>query len=215
MLAASLQKGKPAPMRLLLVDDHGLFRKGMILQLREFDPRIEVDDAASCEAAGAFAGRAYDLILADLKMPGVNGLAVIGAMRRAFAESPLVVLSGEDDREVMKQAFELGAVGFIPKSSSPEAMKRALQIVLARGIYVPHEVLYKPDEVSQLSLTERQLDVLRCMVRGKTTDKEIARALGMAENTAGQHLQAIRRKLNVKTRAAAVIAAMKLGLRFG
>jgi DNA-binding NarL/FixJ family response regulator len=126
-----------------------------------------------------------------------------------------VVLSGEDDPEVMRQAIERGAVGFIPKSSSAEVMKQALQLVLARGVYVPHQVLYKPDEISRLDLTERQLDVLRCMVRGHTTDKEIARVLNIAENTAGQHLQAIRRKLNVKTRSAVLIAAVKLGLRLG
>lgn len=203
-------------MRLLLVDDHELFRKGMIYLLRTFDLQVQVDEAGSCEQACALAGhRSYDLILADLKMPGVKGLDAISAIRRAFADSLVVVLSGEDDPEIMRQAIERGAVGFIPKSSSAEVMKQALQLVLARGMYVPHQVLYKPEEITQLDLTERQLDVLRCMVRGHTTDKEIARVLNIAENTAGQHLQSIRRKLNVKTRSAAVIAAVKLGLRLG
>jgi DNA-binding NarL/FixJ family response regulator len=203
-------------MRLLLVDDHELFRKGMIFLLRTFDMQVEVDEAGTCSEACALAGRAsYDLILADLKMPGINGLDAIGVIRRTFADSMVVVLSGEDDPEVMRQAIERGAVGFIPKSSSAEVMKQALQLVLARGVYVPHQVLYKPDEISRLDLTERQLDVLRCMVRGHTTDKEIARVLNIAENTAGQHLQAIRRKLNVKTRSAVLIAAVKLGLRLG
>jgi DNA-binding NarL/FixJ family response regulator len=203
-------------MRLLLVDDHELFRKGMIFLLRTFEMQVEVDEAGTCSEACALAGRAsYDLILADLKMPGINGLDAIGVIRRTFADSMVVVLSGEDDPEVMRQAIERGAVGFIPKSSSAEVMKQALQLVLARGVYVPHQVLYKPDEISRLDLTERQLDVLRCMVRGHTTDKEIARVLNIAENTAGQHLQSIRRKLNVKTRSAVLIAAVKLGLRLG
>ena len=121
-------------MNVLLIDDHALFREGLKFLLRSLDAALAVDEAGNCaKALEHAAARSYDLVLLDLKMPGVDGLDALAALRDAIPAAPLVVLSGEDNAAVVRAAIERGAMGFIPKSSTPEVLIQALRLVLARA----------------------------------------------------------------------------------
>lgn len=211
-------------MRVLLVDDHDLFRQGLKFLLGDLDRSIAFFDAASSECALAWAREApMDLVLVDLHMPGANGMDALGAMRAAFEASAVVVLSSEDDPRLIRQAIEMGASGFIPKSSTPQVMIAALRLVLAGGTYLPPHVLLgfsgaapeaAPPEVSAHSvdgLSCRQLEVLMKVVQGKA-NKVIARELHLSEGTIKAHLSAAFRALGVQNRTEAVFVAAKVGL---
>lgn len=192
--------------------------------LRNLDAGVEMDDAADCnQALERVATRNYDLLLLDLKMPGRDGLDALEALREAAPTTPLVVLSGEDDPTVVRAAIERGAMGFIPKSSTPEVLLQALRLVLAHGVYLPPAVLdaarpapaspqVAPDEALLPGLTPRQMDVLRCVIRG-LPNKIIARELDVSEGTVKAHLTLVLRALGAHNRTEAVYAAAKLGLR--
>jgi DNA-binding NarL/FixJ family response regulator len=211
-------------MNILLIDDHTLFREGLKFLLRSLDAALEVDEAGDCaKALEHAAARRYDLVLLDLKMPGVAGLDALAALRDAVPDAPLVVLSGEDNPGVVRAAIERGAMGFIPKSSTPEVMIQALKLVLAQGVYLPPAVLdatapsaaasqAAPAQPTLPGLTPRQMDVLRCVIQGKP-NKIIARELDLSEGTVKAHLSSVLRALGTRNRTEAVYAAAKLGLR--
>ncbi|MEX0744566.1 MAG: response regulator transcription factor [Phycisphaeraceae bacterium] len=213
-------------MRILLVDDHALFREGLKFLLRSLDAELELEEAGDCAQALEQASRQdYDLVLLDLKLPGVNGMDALRALREAVPTTPLVVLSGEEDPHVVREAIERGAMGFIPKSSTPEVLIQALRLVLARGVYLPPTVLNSraapaPGASPQadnaaarlLGLTPRQADVLRCVIQGKP-NKIIARELDISEGTVKAHLSSVMHALGAHNRTEAVYAAAKLGLR--
>jgi DNA-binding NarL/FixJ family response regulator len=131
-----------------------------------------------------------------------------------------VVLSGEDSAGVVRAAIEGGAMGFIPKSSTPEVLIQALRLVLARGVYLPPAVLdaaAEPPagtggEAALRGLTPRQIDVLRCVIQGKS-NKVIARDLDVSEGTVKAHLSSVLRAFGARSRTEAVYAAAKLGLK--
>ena len=213
-------------MNILLVDDHPLLRGGMRFLLRSLDAGLEMDEASNCtQALELVAGRSYDLVLLDLKMPGLNGLDALAALREAAPGMPLVVLSGESDPGVVRAAIEGGAMGFIPKSSTPEVLIQALRLVLAHGVYLPPLVLdaayaalssapVLPRTATTVlpGLTPRQMEVLRCVIRGEP-NKVIARELDLSEGTVKAHLSAVFQALGAHSRTEAVYAAAKLGLR--
>jgi DNA-binding NarL/FixJ family response regulator len=217
-------------MNILLIDDHPLLRGGMRFLLRSFAADLQMDEAGNAaEALELAATHRYDLVLLDLRMPGLNGMNALAALRAAVPGTPLVVLSAEDDPAVVHAAIEGGAMGFIPKSSTPEVLIQALRLVLAQGVYLPPAVLdarssvpvLAPssaeavlDDSSPPSLTPRQMDVLRRVIRGKS-NKVIARELQVSEGTVKAHLSAVFLALGAHNRTEAVYAAAKLGLRFG
>lgn len=211
-------------MRILIVDDHALFRQGLRFLLRDLDADLEIAEAADCEQAMRLAAQPFSIVLLDLHMPGVAGLEALDAMRHAFESSRIVVLSGEEDPRQVRRAIDAGAAGFIPKSSSPEVLIGALRLVLADGVYLPavalkgvgdSEVLavgtITRDRLSE-ALSERQIDVLRKAVQGKA-NKVIARELKIAEGTVKSHLSAAFRALGVHNRTEAVYAAAQSGLQ--
>ena len=211
---------------ILLVDDHALFREGLKFLLRGLDAALELDEAGDCAKALERASqRNYDLVLLDLKMPGRDGMDALRALREAVPSTPLVVLSGEENPDIVRAAIERGAMGFIPKSSTPEVLIQALRLVLAHGVYLPPAVLdnrvsVSPPALSQaetadaklLGLTPRQMDVLRCVIQGKP-NKVIARELDVSEGTVKAHLSSVMHALGASNRTEAVYAAAKLGLR--
>ena len=212
-------------MNLLLVDDHALFREGLKFLLRGLDCELVIDEADDCAAATARqADVPYDLILLDLNLPKLGGLPALAAMREAFPGAPIVVLSGEDDPRVIRATIEHGAMGFVPKSSTPEILIQALRLILAHGVYLPlsaldsdappasaHEAPANPDAVLR-NLSPRQVEVLRCVIKGQP-NKLIARRLALSESTIKAHLSAVFRALGAHNRTEAVYAAAKVGLR--
>lgn len=129
-------------MRVLLVDDHTLFREGIALLLRPLVQPLETWEAGSCEEAVAVIEQrgAADLVLIDLGLPGASGLEGVQRLRAAHPEMPVVVMSSADDKDTVLAALDAGAMGFIPKSSTSAVMIGALKLILAKGIYLPPSV---------------------------------------------------------------------------
>jgi len=217
-------------MRILLVDDHALFREGLALLLRSAFPDVAIDEAGSCAEAFDLMGNGapVDLVLMDLQLPGMPGLEGIRQVRDRRPELPVVALSSNDDRDSVIAALDAGAMGFIPKSSTSGVLLAALRLILAKGVYLPPCVFYRDGPVEErppvpratstrstleLGLTPRQSDVLYRILQGKPA-KVICRELGLSSTTVKVHTSAVLRALNVTTRTQAVIAAGKLGLRF-
>ena len=212
-------------MNLLLIDDHALFREGLKFLLRGLDEQLVIDEAESCAAATSRSGPLpYDLVLLDLNLPELHGLEALATIRAAFPQTPVVVLSGEDDPRVIRATIEHGAMGFVPKSSTPEILIQALRLILAHGVYLPlsaldsddarplpPEACASPDALLR-NLTSRQIEVLRCVIQGQP-NKLIACHLALSESTIKAHLSAVFRALGAHNRTEAVYAAAKLGLR--
>jgi DNA-binding NarL/FixJ family response regulator len=199
-------------MKVLLIDDHPLFRQGLRTLLLPLDAELEIDEAGACaEALERLATAVYDLVLLDLKLPGQSGLDALEALREAAPAAPIVVLSGEDDPRTLRGAIDRGAMGFIPKSSTQELLIQALRLVLAKGIYLPPAALDGMD-ADLPSLTPRQLEVLRCVIQG-LPNKVIARVLDISDWTVKQHVSEVLHRLGARNRTEAVYAAAKSGLR--
>ena len=220
-------------MKILVVDDHPLILEALHHVLRQLDREVEVYDART-GAEGRKLVAAHPetgLLLLDLTLPDVDGLALLSELRHDFPAIPVVVLSASDRREEVLRAIDLGAMGFIPKTSSNQVMLQALRLVLSGGVYLPPAALVHqegadieptgesaPDPIGatrvtarELGLTGRQAQVLALILQGKP-NKVICRELGLAEGTVKIHVAAILRALNVSTRTQAVIEASRLGL---
>lgn len=212
--------------KVLLIDDHALFRRGLRLMLRELAPDMDLSEAEGCAQALSMGHEHFDLILLDMNMPGVEGLEGLHCVKQAWPIAFVVVLSGEEGAGLIRGAIEQGACGFVPKSSSPEVMITALQLVLAKGIYLPFQVLHAsrgagaqlpPKPVIGMSgmpagMTERQAEVLRLALKG-APNKVIARELGISEGTVKSHLSTVFRLLNVRNRTEALYCAARLGFQ--
>jgi DNA-binding NarL/FixJ family response regulator len=158
----------------------------------------------------------------DLNLPGMDGLHGLARLREASPATPVAILSATDDREHVHQALALGAAGYIPKSAGSDVILNAIRLVLAGGVYLPVS-LVQPDsaEPSEIELngssdvshglTPRQHEVLELLTQG-LSNKQIARRLGVAENTVRVHVAAILRLLGASNRTEAGYRALRLGL---
>lgn len=216
------------PMKILIADDHELFRDGLRHVLTQLDGTVSVVEASDYPQAISLAETESDLgiVLLDLGMPGMSWNEGIQLLRKTLpADVPVIVLSASDDRRHVLQAVNLGAAGFIPKTSSSRVMLSALKLVLSGGVYLPPALLDQSGD-SELSdnvgtrsiqenaasfLTPRQREVLTLLGQGKS-NKEIARVLQLAEGTVKLHVTAILKALNVNNRTRAVVAASQMGL---
>lgn len=204
-------------MRILLADDHPLFREAVRQMLRNLDEVAEVFEAR--DYPGLFelarANRDADLALIDLYMPGAGDGLGVATFRGAFPDIPVVVLSAAEACGEVRRALDEGAAGFIPKSFPPELMLSAMRVVLAGGMFLPPQLLDGVDEprppapARLADLTPRQADVLRLILRG-LPNKSIARELGLAEGTVKVHLAAVFKALGAANRTEAVVAAQRL-----
>jgi DNA-binding NarL/FixJ family response regulator len=219
-------------MKILIVDDHPLIREGLANVLRELDNDLAVIEAENAAEALAAIARAdaISLILLDLVLPGVDGLSLLTQVREARPEVPVVVLSGNDNPQIVRQAIDCGAMGFISKRSATPVLVSALKLVLSGAVYIPpqalaaeapaappnwtaeHSMVGPSPTLADLGLTGRQLDVLTHLVQGKP-NKVICRDLGLAEGTVKTHITAILRALNVSSRTQALFALSKMGVQ--
>ena len=211
-------------MKLLLCDDHEVFRAGLRTALSEFDATLV--EASDCEEALRLVEQEgdVDLILLDLGLPGMDGFEGLRTLRAQHPEIAVVIISASEEPEKVRAALEGGASGFIPKSSSTSVLQSAIRIVLSGSLYVPPEILpslgtshheARADAQRGRSrgagLTARQLEVLRLMSRG-LTNKEIAGVLGIGPGTVKAHASAIFDALDVTNRTEAVLAMRELGI---
>ena len=202
-------------MRVLLIDDHSLFRRGLRLMLRELMPDADVSDVADVASALALCDERFDLILLDLHMPGIEGLEALEAVREAFKYSTVVVISGDDDADLIRSTIQRGASGFIPKAAEPDIMYGALRLIMANGIYLPPQAMNAapaPQAAALHGLSPRQMEVLKHALKG-TPNKLIARDMAISEGTVKSHLSAAFQTLNVRNRTEALYCAAKMGLR--
>jgi DNA-binding NarL/FixJ family response regulator len=218
------------PLRVLLADDHEMYRVAMRVALAPLGADtewLEADSAGSTIAVLERSGP-IDLALLDLHMPEADGLAWIARLRQRFPDAPLVVVSADERAVDVKALIELGVAGFIPKSDSAAVILQAVRLVLSGGTYVPLRLLALSSAGARSStaigtaghgrgdgidapvpgLTPRQDEVLRLLAQG-FPNKLIARDLGLSEGTVKVHLLAIYRVLNARNRTAAVVAAQK------
>ena len=212
-------------MRFLVADDHEIVRKGLIGALRELDHQAEIKGVNNAEETrdAVASGKSYDLILLDLFMPGANGFDLLRDVCNECMDTPVVVLSGSGDPLHMRKSLDLGAAGFVPKSAGLEVMLSALRLVLAGGIYVPPDILNRPNMPSAIAeentakghslgeLTARQKEILSLLGEGKS-NKEIARQLNLSEHTIKVHVAAVLRILGVNNRTKAAMVAREFGL---
>ncbi|MGH1461758.1 MAG: response regulator [Neptuniibacter sp.] len=209
--------------KILLADDHPLFREAIVNVIKNSFPGCETLETEDLESALELAQKEddLDLILLDLNMPGMNGLNGLITLRNDLPTVPVVIVSAEEDKQIVLQAITYGAVGFITKSSPRDQMSDALQQILAGNVYLPSDIIRssQPDnrrshrkDDNQIppellsSLTRRQLLVLERMSKGES-NKQIAYNLNIAETTVKAHVSAILRKLGVHNRIQAVLSA--------
>ncbi len=194
-------------MKILLVDDHALFREGLRLLLDQIDGFVECEEAEDCDAAlRCMRNCKFDVVLLDLHMPGVEGLDAIAAVRKADPTTSVVVLSAEESPGIVRATIDAGAMGFIHKSSNSKHLFMALKLILAGGVYLPPAVLNKPPSNDEVEFSTREKQVFRLLVEGKP-NKIIGRYLNISENTVKAHLSAIYRSLGAKNRTEAVFEA--------
>ncbi len=207
-------------MKVLLADDHPLFREGVKPVLYRLEPQLSLIEAVDYPTAFAAMHEIgeVDLALIDLYMPGMSGIEGVTRFRLAFPGTPLVVVSASEQVEDIHRLLAAGALGYITKASSSEVILNALRLVLAGGIYIPPGLLehtghyaFELDPSQPPPLTMRQMEVLRELIKGQS-NKQIATALQVTEGTVKIHLAAVFRILRVNNRTEAVLIAQRLGL---
>ncbi|MGO9483618.1 MAG: response regulator [Rhodomicrobium sp.] len=211
--------------RILIVDDHPMFRDAMHSAVHQALPGAEVLEAGSLDAGcdtiahGGHRG-GIDIMLLDLMLPGISGFDGLILVRARFPRLPVVVVSGLEDARIAAEAIRLGAAGFVPKSANKTVMAEALGEVLAGSVYVPRDLAHAiramqakagdQDIAARVSgLTPSQIRVLQ-FIRQGLLNKQIAHELGVGETTVKAHVTEILRKLKVASRTQIVIETAHL-----
>jgi DNA-binding NarL/FixJ family response regulator len=204
---------------LIVADDHPLFREALKVTLGKAFAGADIVEAGSFDEVVRLldARESVDLVLLDLKMPRVQGLSGLVYLRAQYCAVPIVVVSASDEAGVIRRALDLGASGFISKSSPVGEMQAAVAAVLGGGVWWPDGLereAASDGEAAELArrlttLTPQQMRVLM-MLREGLLNKQIAFNLGVSEATIKAHVSAILHKLDVESRTQAVIAASRI-----
>jgi len=219
-----------------IIDAQTLFRRGLALLMRQWNPGIAVLDAPDIASALAGLGQGPALVLVDALQAGPGHFAGLGRLIAEAPGAPVVLLAGEVDWKTASRAVELGARGYIPKSASEAVLRHALGLVASGEVYLPREVLARwtlrraaprpqlpggaqakgargegPPGPGMPRLTPRQSEVLVQLTLG-LSNKEIARSLGLLESTVKVHVKTILKKLPAANRTHAAMLALELGL---
>lgn len=223
-------------MKLLLADDHTLFRDTLVQFIKRAEPDAELTAVGSFYEAYEHLeqGEEFDLILLDLYMPGMKGLQGLHQIKNNHPDARVSIMSGLAEEDDVRRAFDIGAAGYFPKTMSGKAMLSAIQLVLTGDRFIPidqtsniimpsyrsevppHKNGFAPSsstsEHSDYSqLTPRERDVLEFLAKG-ASNKEIARELDLQVVTIKLHVRGICKKLNAKNRTQAALKAREIGL---
>lgn len=203
-------------MRILLADDQELVRDTIAAFLRQEDGlTVEVarDFPTALDLVRSMG--AFDLVLLDYMMPGMNGLAGLAAMKKQQGTKPVAIISGTAPRAIAEQALSEGAAGFLPKTMSTRSLVAAVRFMAAGEVYAPISLMTERDTtpvtVAGAQLTSREMDVLKRLCRG-LANKEIARELELQEVTVKLHIKTLYRKIAAKNRTHAAMIAKEAGL---
>ena len=206
---------------IIIADDHPLFRGALRQAVTGLEGDNSIIEAGDFEAAKAAAENQpdADLMLLDLAMPGVSGFSGLMSLRAEFTSLPIVIVSASDDPATMRRAIELGASGFISKSSGLEDMRAGIRAVLEGDVWIPASCQsgqdHDPDMADLINrlrtLTPQQNRVLGMLGEG-LLNKQIAYELSVSEATIKAHVSAILLKLKVDSRTQAVIQLSKINM---
>lgn len=219
------------PVKVLVVDDHTLFRKG-IINLLQAQSGIEVVGEAKDGREGIALARQLrpDVILMDVQMPGCNGIEATGAIRQELPEARIIMLTVSEQDEDLFSAIKAGARGYLLKSVEPDHLLKAIDLLMKGEAVIPHNmasklltefsaIANKPASKTDASgdyqlLTNREKEILQTLSNG-ASNKEIANALNISEHTVKIHLKNILKKLQVNNRLQAAVYAHRQGLVSG
>lgn len=214
-------------MKILIIDDHRLFRDGLKLILSQRKDRSEVLEAETCALAFelAEANPDLDLVMLDINLPDMDGYDALKIFADRFPTVAVIMLTASESRHNMRRCFDAGASGYIPKSSGADVMLGAIQLVLGGNIYVPPSLTITrarlqtavkiPPELATLGkLTRRQAEVLSHLQDG-ISNKQIAERLCLSEATVKVHISAILKALGLRSRVEAALVAQKLNWQSG
>ena len=213
-------------MRILIVDDHALVRRGLYYVVKEGFPDADVVEAESSAAALEVlrASKAFDLALVDVRMPDLDGLELLRVVKGEWPDVPVIMLSTYENAPYVKRALADGAAGYLLKDATPEDLSQAINVAMSGSgnVLSPRviQILFEDQESSnassngrrsEYSLTQRENDILALLAEGKS-NREIAQSLFLSEKTVKAHLAAIFRKLGVTNRTQAAMMAVQMGV---
>ncbi len=214
-------------MKLLIVDDHGLVREGLKAILGQSELQAQCLEAWDEMSIWQCLQQHPDvnLVLLDIQLPGLSGMELLKRIVKEHPAMPIIMLSADHDSDTVSQALQLGASGFMPKNSLNQVLISAIRLVMAGGVYIPPEALLKSApksaplstnkaalQLESLGLTNRQLDVLRLLLKG-LPNKRISRQIDLAEATVKIHIRGILRTLGVTNRTEALVKLTEMGYR--
>ena len=204
-------------MKILIADDHVLFRQGLKQILAEEFPRVVFGEASNTrELRQSVQNQAWDVVLLDISMPGRNGLEVLKEIKQSQPRLPVLVLSMHPEDQFALRAFKAGAAGYMTKESAADALVKAIQGVVGGGTYVStafaprlaQQIGGHVDKPAHQTLSDRELEVMLLIARGKRI-KDIAGELSLSIKTISTHRQHILLKLNFSNNAEIIRYALK------
>jgi len=199
--------------RILIVDDHPVVRAGLTSMLAT-QPGLEVADSVSSgeEALDMLERQRLDVVLLDLRMPGMNGIDTLLAIKRKAIPVHVIVLTSYETDEDIYRAVNAGAEGYLLKNASLREMVEAIRAVRAGNRYIPRRIASRlAERMTRSNLTARELEILKILTKG-LTNKQIASALGISDNTVRNHINSIIEKLEVSDRTEASTTAIQRGI---
>jgi DNA-binding NarL/FixJ family response regulator len=227
-------------MRALIVDDHELFRAGLALLLREIFPNIELLHASTLSQGMSHAlGEFLNIVFLDLDLPDGHGCSALAELKESRPSLPVIVISADESVETISQCIELRAMGYVPKSSPPEALHAAISAVLAGGVFLPAASIARlrremsADEApanglgkarpsghsemtnaSELGLTPREFETLAWLVRGLPS-KAIALKMGLEDITVRKYISHLLAHFNLRRRTELIVMLADKGIKLG
>jgi DNA-binding NarL/FixJ family response regulator len=227
-------------MRVLIVDDHELFRAGLALLLRDLFPDIELLHASTLSQGMDHAlGELLNIVFLDLDLPDGHGCSALGRLKESRPSLPVIVISADESVETITRCIELRAMGYVPKSSAPEALHAAISAVLAGGVFLPAASIARlrrdmgTDEVSghgpgktqpsgsselsnasELGLTPREFETLAWLVRGLPS-KSIALKMGLEDITVRKYVSHLLAHFNLRRRTELIVMLADRGIKLG
>jgi DNA-binding NarL/FixJ family response regulator len=227
-------------MRVLIVDDHELFRAGLALLLRELFPNIELLHASSLSQGISYAlGERLNIVFLDLDLPDGHGCSALAELKASRPSLPVIVISADESIETISRCIELRAMGYVPKSSSADALHAAISSVLAGGVFLPASSIAKlgldidkgdvpandavkarpgenpePRSAASLGLTPREFETLTWLVRGLPS-KAIALKMGIEDITVRKYISHLLAHFNLRRRTELIVMLADRGIKLG
>jgi two-component system NarL family response regulator len=208
-----MSKGSGTNIRILIVDDHPVVRAGLTSMLAT-QPGMEVVGAVSSgeEAIEMIERHRLDIVMLDLRMPGMNGIDTLLTIKRKALPVHVIVLTSYETDEDIYRAIQAGAQGYLLKNTSQKEMVDAIRAVSTGSRYIPRHIAARlAERMTRSNLTARELEILKILTKG-LTNKQIGHALGISDNTVRNHINSIIAKLEVSDRTEASTTAIQRGI---